>query len=210
MKHAKTDSDRKKACGSTTSTEHSAREKEEARGRSDENLTAILAQSSQAKPGVCAANKQAGRGALKTVLKVEVAHVVKYEGDEPQFELVLADGSPSCWRHRGAHQSTSAPKHPGGPQGVIIKQVKGPAWDDYATRFCPWSRSACRQGRQHAEGLPESTIRRYLEKNGITDNAEHASPRSGRSESTGKSYVLNGLRMWTKLNSTLCRRKSLH
>ena len=214
MKHAKTDSDRKKALRVDYLNRTILRAKKKKReDDQDENLTAILAQSSQAQAGESAppTNKQVGE-ALKTVLKVEVAHVVKYEGDEPQFELVLADGSSimlggieGLINQRVLRNTLAAHK------GVIIKQVKGPAWDDYATLLLSMVevRVPAREDNTQ-KGSLESTIRRYLEKNGITDNAEHAFTSERPFRKHGKVYMFStAFRMWTKLNSDPMSKKEL-
>jgi hypothetical protein len=146
------------------------------------------------------------------VLKVEVARIIKYDGDEPQFEMVLADGSAimlgsieGLINQRILRNTLAAHK------GVIIKQVKGPAWDDYATLMLSMVEVRVPAHEDSTlKGSLEATITRYLEKNGVMDNAEHAFATERPFRKHGHVYMFStAFRMWTKLNADPLSKKEL-
>lgn len=214
MKHARSDNDKKKAMriDYLTRTILRAKSKKKADDQ-DENLTAILAQSSQAQSGEAAppTNKQVAE-ALKPILKVNIEKVVKYVGDEPHFELVLTDGTgimlgsiDGLINQRSLRNTLAA------HAGVITKQVKAQAWDDYATLLLSLVEEKSPAKEDYTQkGSLEATIVMYLEKKGIMNNMEHAFTMQRPFRLDGKVYLFStDLRMWTKLYSDPLSKKEL-
>ena len=214
MKHAKTDAEKKKAMRvdylNRTIMRAKTKKKEDDR---DENLTAILAQSAQAQAGEAAppTNKQVAE-ALKVILKVAVEKVVKYVGDEPQFELVLASGEGIMLGGiEGLINQRSLRNTLAAHAGVITKQVKAQAWDDYATLLLSLVEEKSPAKEDYTQkGSLEATITMYLEKKGIMTNIEHAFTMQRPFRLDGRVYLFStDLRMWTKLYADPLSKKEL-
>lgn len=214
MKHSKSDAEKKKAMRIDYITRTILRAKKKRKDDDqDEALGALLAQSSQAQAGEAAppSNKQVAE-ALKSILKVEVAKVVKYTGDDPQFELILGDGTSlmlggvdGLINQRQLRNTLAAHK------GVITKQVKGPAWDDYATLLLSMVEEKAPAKEDNTQkGSLEATIREYLEKVGVMNNHENAFHAQRPFRKNGRVYLFSSaLRMWTKLHSDPLSKKEL-
>lgn len=214
MKHAKTDSERKKAMRVDYLNRTILRAKKKKKDDDqDENLTAILAQSTQAQAGEAAPpSKKQVAEALKPIIKVDVARIIKYTGDEPQFEMIFADetsimlgGIEGLINQRALRNTLAAHK------GVITKQVKAQAWDDYATLLLSLVEEKAPAREDYTQkGSLEATIREYLEKKGIMSNMEHAFAMQRPFRKDGKVYLFStDLRMWTKLHADPLSKKEL-
>ena len=214
MKHAKTDAEKKKAMRVDYLSRTIMRAKKKRKDDDqDEAITAILAQSSQAEAGEVAppTNKQVS-DALKTILKVDIDRIVKYLGDEPQFEMILADGTAlmlggieGLINQRALRNTLAAHK------GVIAKQVKGPKWDEYATLLLSMTVEREPSKEDYTQkGSLEATITMYLEKVGVIENVDHAFVSQRPFEKDGKVYLFStAFRMWTKLNADPLSKKEL-
>ena len=214
MKHAKTDAEKKKAMRVVYLSRTIMRAKKKRKDDDqDEAITAILAQPSQAEAGEVAppTNKQVS-DALKTILKVDIDRIVKYLGDEPQFEMILADGTAlmlggieGLINQRALRNTLAAHK------GVIAKQVKGPKWDEYATLLLSMTVEKEPSKEDYTQkGSLEATITMYLEKVGVIENVDHAFVSQRPFEKDGKVYLFStAFRMWTKLNADPLSKKEL-
>jgi hypothetical protein len=214
MKHAKSDNEKKKAMRIDYITRTILRAKTKKKDEDqDENLTAILAQSSHAQAGEAAppSAKQLSE-VLKTVLKVEIAKIIKYQGDDPQFELVLADGTgimlggvDGLICQKNLRNTLAAHK------GVIIKQMKGPVWDDYATLLLNMAEIKAPAKEDNTQkGSLEATIKQYLERVGVMNNHEHALHGERPFKKGDRIYMFStAFRMWTKLHSDPLTKKEL-
>lgn len=96
-------------------------------------------------------------------------------------------------------------------KGVITKQVKAQAWDDYATLLLSLVEEKAPAREDYTQkGSLEATIREYLEKKGIMSNMEHAFTMQRPFRKDGKVYLFStDLRMWTKLHADPLSKKEL-
>lgn len=214
IQHAKSDSDRKKAMrvDYLNRTIMRAKKKRREEDQSDTS-TAVIAQMSQAESGDTEPPpKKDIVDVLEAILKVRVAKVIKFEGDDPQFELVLEDGS--CVMLGGVDNlinqrclRTTLAAH----KGVLIKQIKGNKWDDYASLLLHMVEVRHAPKEESTEkGSFEATVRLYLERVGIMNDPNTGFKLQRPFKKHGKVYLFSSdLRMWTKLHTDPLTKKTL-
>ena len=214
MRHAKTDAEKKKVMRVDYLSRTIMRAKKKRKDDDqDENLTAVLAQSSQAESGEVAppTNKQVS-DVLKQILKVEIDKIIKYNGDDPQFEMILTDGTALMLGGiEGLINQRVLKNTLAAHRGVMAKQVKGPKWDDYATLLLSLVVEMSPPKEDYTQkGSLAATISMYLERVGVMKNVDHAFAAQRPFELDRKVYMFStAFRMWTKLNADPLSKKEL-
>ena len=214
IQHAKSDSDRKKALrvDYLNRTILRAKKKRQEDDQSD-TTTAVIAQMSQAESGDAEPpSRKEIVDVLEAVLKVRVAKVLKYVGDDPQFELVFEDNSSvmlgpvdNLINQRCLRSILAAHK------GVLVKQIKGQKWDDYASLLLHMveTRQAPRE-ESTEKGSFEATVRLYLERVGIMKDPNTGFSMQRPFRKDGRVYLFSSdLRNWTRLNADPLTKKTL-
>jgi len=206
MKNAKSDMERKKAlrvdyiCRTILKAKSKKREDDQ-----NESLGAVLAQSAQAQAGeaVPPTRKQL-TDALEVILKIRVEKVVKYEGDIPQFELILEGGDAillgpvdNLITQRAIRQILAAHR------GVLVKQVRAAIWDDYATLLLGMVETRKPSAEDNTEkGALVSCIKQYLESVNIMKDPASGYAAKRPFKIDDRVYMFSSeFRNWTKLNS---------
>ena len=142
--------------------------------------------------------------ALQEVLKINIKRIVKYVCDNPQFELVLADGSviPVGGIDRLINQR-NLKNIIAAHCGKIIKILKAPAWDQYATLMFQLVENVIPTIEDATEkGNLISTLELYLEAKGIITDKDSAFATGRPFWHDGKAYIFSSdFVNWTKFNA---------
>lgn len=214
MKHAKSDSEKKKALRVDYLCRTIMRAKKQKKDDDrDESLSAVLAQSEQAKEGSIAppSNKQIAE-TLKPVLCVDIDRVVRYVGDEPTFEMFFTDGTSimlgdvdGLISHRNLKKVLAAQKK------VVIGQIKSTIWADYAKLLMAMVEDVLPSSDDSTKkGSLSAMISAYLERNGAINNPDGAVASSRPFRKDGRTYMFStAFRMWAKMNDDGITKKEL-
>ena len=155
-------------------------------------------------PSVAPPSKEAIAKMLEPVLKVKIKKLVKYVCDEPKFEMVLEDGSvlslgtiDKIINQRHIKNVIAAHK------GKIIKILKAPAWDQYATLLLQLVEEITPAVEDATEkGNFISTLELYLEAKGIITDRDSAFSTGRPFWYDSKAYIFSSdFVNWTKFNA---------
>lgn len=155
-------------------------------------------------PSVAPPSKEAIAKMLEPVLKVKIKKLVKYVCDEPKFEMVLEDGSvlslgtvDKIINQRHIKNVIAAHK------GKIIKILKAPAWDQYATLLLQLVEEVTPAAEDATEkGNFISTLELYLEAKGIISDRDSAFSTGRPFWHDSKAYIFSSdFVNWTKFNA---------
>ena len=161
-------------------------------------------QAAENDPNCEAPSKEAIARTLEGVLKIKIKKVVKYVCDNPQFELVLDDNSvipigtiDKLINQRHLKNSIA------GHKGKIIKILKAPAWDQYATLMLQLIEEVTPAAEDATEkGSLISTIELYLEAKGIITDRDSAFASGRPFWHDSKAYIFSSdFVNWTKFNA---------
>jgi hypothetical protein len=155
-------------------------------------------------PSVEPPSKEAIAKMLEPILKVKIKKLVKYVCDEPKFEMVLEDGSvlslgtiDKIINQRHIKNVIAAHK------GKIIKIIKAPAWDQYATLLMQLVEEVTPAAEDATEkGNFISTLELYLEAKGIITDRDSAFSTGRPFWHDSKAYIFSSdFVNWTKFNA---------
>ena len=142
--------------------------------------------------------------ALQEVLKINIKRIVKYVCDQPQFEIILDDGRviPVGGIDRLINQR-NLKNIIAAHCGRIIKILKAPAWDQYATLMFQLVEDVVPTIEDATEkGNLISTLELYLEAKGIITDKDSAFITGRPFWHDGKAYIFSSdFVNWTKFNA---------
>ena len=155
-------------------------------------------------PSIAPPSKEAISKMLEGVLKVKIKKLIKYVCDEPKFEMVLEDGAvlplgtiDKIINQRHIKNVIAAHK------GKIIKIIKAPAWDQYATLLMQLVEEVTPAAEDATEkGNFISTLELYLEAKGVITDRDSAFSTGRPFWHDSKAYIFSSdFVNWTKFNA---------
>ena len=162
---------------------------------------AVAANKDPAKPGP---SKDEIRAALEGLLQVRIDKIVKYQCDNPVFEIRLENGTvvpvgsiDKLITQRNLKHAIAA------HCGVVPRSVKTNVWDEYATLMMQLVETEEPLAEDATEkGIMSSMIIQYLERHGIVDDMESAFHAARPFWHKGKAFLFSSHFVnWTKFNA---------